>query len=473
MDKTPPKVFISYSWDSPEHKNRVLQLSTRLRSEGVDCQIDQYVEFPPEGWLRWMENQLEWADFVLVICTEQYRQRFRGQKEGGKGRGATWEGAIIAQELYDEYVNNTKFVPVLFFSQDSDYIPSILRRFSRYLLDTEEGYEKLYRYLTNQQLTPIPELGKLRTLPPRERNQDFDKLSEEKEDYAQLSPKAVDELPSQRKRLFDALINAFPTRTSLEQMLLFELNKNLDAIAGGSNLREITFNLIKTAEAEGWVEDLINAARKSNPKNPLLLALDLPHRELNQDFDKLLEEKEDYSQLSPEALDELLTKKAKLRWHQTSGNLNYKDYYIVDATNSANVKLRDFIVEAKFYNPYNGADHRWQYGFSFRETSSDVNDHQRQVYTLWISSDNQILSLNGPGFRVEEKISNLDVLENGSNQLRLIAAREIAIVFVNDVYIQKFDISDLMRSGKVYLVSTGIGGKSAKYENFKLWSISN
>jgi hypothetical protein len=38
----PPKVFISYSWDSPEHMDRVLKLSDRLRDEGIDCQIDQY-----------------------------------------------------------------------------------------------------------------------------------------------------------------------------------------------------------------------------------------------------------------------------------------------------------------------------------------------------------------------------------------------------------------------------------------------
>lgn len=36
------KVFISYSHDSPEHKDRVLALSDRLRADGVDCYIDQY-----------------------------------------------------------------------------------------------------------------------------------------------------------------------------------------------------------------------------------------------------------------------------------------------------------------------------------------------------------------------------------------------------------------------------------------------
>jgi hypothetical protein len=40
MASEPPKVFISYSHDSPEHRDRVLVLSKRLQEEGVDCTID-------------------------------------------------------------------------------------------------------------------------------------------------------------------------------------------------------------------------------------------------------------------------------------------------------------------------------------------------------------------------------------------------------------------------------------------------
>ena len=169
----PPKVFISYSWDSLEHMNRVLALSDRLRREGIDCNIDQYEESPPEGWPRWMENQLDWAEFVLVICTEQYYRRFRGQEEAGRGRGVTWEGAIITQNLYDAQGKNTKFIPIVFSSPDSDHIPSILRSFTRYSLDTEEEYRKLYRYLTNQPSVLRPPVGPLVQLPRRERQEDF------------------------------------------------------------------------------------------------------------------------------------------------------------------------------------------------------------------------------------------------------------------------------------------------------------
>ncbi len=80
----------------------------------------------------------------------------------------------------------------------------------------------------------------------------------------------------QRRQLQDALIAAFPSKPSLEQMLSHQLDKNLDAIADGGNLQEIVFNLIKTVESQGWIEKLVCAARKENPGNSKLKAI-VPH----------------------------------------------------------------------------------------------------------------------------------------------------------------------------------------------------
>jgi tetratricopeptide (TPR) repeat protein len=167
-----PRVFISYSHDSPEHADRVLALADRLRAEGIDCRLDQYETSPPEGWPRWMLNQVEAADFVLVICTETYHLRFRGKEKPGKGPGVKWEGAIISQELYDAEANNTRFTPVVFSDGDIANIPIPLRGATRYDLG-KSGYDPLYRCLTNQPLTPAPDLGTLRPMPAKERRQDF------------------------------------------------------------------------------------------------------------------------------------------------------------------------------------------------------------------------------------------------------------------------------------------------------------
>ncbi|MBP5975439.1 CHAT domain-containing protein [Brasilonema sp. CT11] len=83
----------------------------------------------------------------------------------------------------------------------------------------------------------------------------------------------------QRQQLQLALIDAFPTTTSLEQMLAFGLDKNLRAIAGEGSLQDIVFKLIQAANSEGWAEDLVSAACDSNPGNQQLriIAQGLPN----------------------------------------------------------------------------------------------------------------------------------------------------------------------------------------------------
>jgi hypothetical protein len=74
----------------------------------------------------------------------------------------------------------------------------------------------------------------------------------------------------QRKELQLALIDAFPTTASLEQMLAFGLDKNLRVIAGEGSLQDIVFQLIQAANSQGWTEDLVRAACDSNPGNQRL-----------------------------------------------------------------------------------------------------------------------------------------------------------------------------------------------------------
>lgn len=172
------KVFISYSHDSPKHKERVSKLSNLLRSEGIDCNIDQYEISPPEGWPRWMIKQIEEADYVLVVCTDKYEKRFKGEDEVGKGLGGKWEGAIITQELYYSEANN-KFIPIVFSLADSKYIPSILKSATYYNLSTEEVYNELYARLTGQKLVSKPAIGELRLLKSRNF---FDLMNEQNKD---------------------------------------------------------------------------------------------------------------------------------------------------------------------------------------------------------------------------------------------------------------------------------------------------
>lgn len=105
-----PKVFISYSHDSPGHSARVLEFANSLRAHGVDAELDQYHVRPGHGWPHWCTEQLreENAAFVLLVCTETYRQRVDNKVAADEGRGVYWEGAIIYDYLYDAKGNRCK-----------------------------------------------------------------------------------------------------------------------------------------------------------------------------------------------------------------------------------------------------------------------------------------------------------------------------------------------------------------------------
>lgn len=166
-----PKVFISYSWDSEEHKERVLDLADRLNDEGINCLIDRYANAPSQGWTRWMHEQIEEADFVLMVFTENYRRRMEGKAEEGIGQGVTYEGTIITNLLYyDNFIKrNEKFIPIVFSPTDRQYISRLLIHFQSHDLSTEHGYEDLYRQLTKQAFIEQPPLGEPKILPKRQR----------------------------------------------------------------------------------------------------------------------------------------------------------------------------------------------------------------------------------------------------------------------------------------------------------------
>jgi len=90
-----PRVFISYSHDNDSHAARVLNLANALRNDEIDVIIDQYDPNPVEGWPRWMENNLDAADFVLMICTPTYYRRVMQKERAGIGLGVQWEGGLI------------------------------------------------------------------------------------------------------------------------------------------------------------------------------------------------------------------------------------------------------------------------------------------------------------------------------------------------------------------------------------------
>lgn len=150
-----PKIFISYSHDNQEHCEAVLAFAQRLRSDGFDATIDRFVEgTPTQGWPRWMVNQVNNADFIILICTRTYYLRFMGLEESSIGAGVDFEGSIITNLLYLQKSESQRFIPTFVKDCVPEHIPDPLRQFTSYAIDS--SYNKLAQFLGSRSaVTPV------------------------------------------------------------------------------------------------------------------------------------------------------------------------------------------------------------------------------------------------------------------------------------------------------------------------------
>ena len=158
---TPAKVFISYSHDSIEHRNNILQIAQNLRKEGFNCSLDSYAKDLCTGWQTWMRDQIIKSDFVIMVFTLSYYNCFTKQKDC-QGKGVSFESEIITQELYDSPGKNNKYIPTITDNGSPKNIPSKLRQYNYYSLPSQ--YENLYRHLSNQPLIKPEKIGKIKKL---------------------------------------------------------------------------------------------------------------------------------------------------------------------------------------------------------------------------------------------------------------------------------------------------------------------
>ena len=102
-----PKVFISYSWESKEHSDWVKSLADKLLADGIESIIDSYDVSPGDRLPKFMESSIRDSDYVIIICTEEYKR-----KANNREKGVGYESHIISAELYNNH-NDRKFIPVI------------------------------------------------------------------------------------------------------------------------------------------------------------------------------------------------------------------------------------------------------------------------------------------------------------------------------------------------------------------------
>jgi TIR domain-containing protein len=102
-----PRAFISYSYDSPNHKQWVTDFAARLRGDGVETILDRWELEPGDQLPAFMERAVRENDFVLIVCTPRYKER-SDSRTGGVG----FEEDIMTAEVLTAG-DQRKFKPVL------------------------------------------------------------------------------------------------------------------------------------------------------------------------------------------------------------------------------------------------------------------------------------------------------------------------------------------------------------------------
>lgn len=157
-----PRLFISYSWSTPDHDQWVIDLATQLRESGVDVVLDKWDLKEGHDSISFMEKMVTDPQIkkVLMVSDKVY-----ADKADGRLGGVGTETQIISREVYERQ-DQEKFVAVIPVRGDDGkpFLPTYYK--GRIYIDLSEAdrysenFEKLLRWIFNKPLHVKPELGK-------------------------------------------------------------------------------------------------------------------------------------------------------------------------------------------------------------------------------------------------------------------------------------------------------------------------
>ena len=152
-----PRVFISYSWDSEDHRLWVESLATHLRTVGVDARLDVWRD-ENQSIDDFMIVELERADYVVAICTPEFKQKVISNAEGTQNSASGFE---IGTAAAFRRVSGKPIIPVLARGDYADAAPSNLLGF-RYYDFTQGDPQATFSQLKDRLLgheAALPDLG--------------------------------------------------------------------------------------------------------------------------------------------------------------------------------------------------------------------------------------------------------------------------------------------------------------------------
>jgi hypothetical protein len=152
-----PKAFISYSHDSPAHKEWILKLANDLRVAGVDVVLDQWDLVPGQDVSLFMQKNITEADRVVMVCSSDYVAR----SDKGVG-GVGYERLIVTAEVV-QAIDTKKFIPILRGGNPNKKLPTFLGPRLYIDFESDDDYQtkllELARGIHGAPAIPKPPIG--------------------------------------------------------------------------------------------------------------------------------------------------------------------------------------------------------------------------------------------------------------------------------------------------------------------------
>lgn len=161
MTNNRPKVFVSYSWTSPDHEEWVLNFANELTDNAIHVIIDKWDLLDGQDKYAFMEQMVTNPSIpkVALIFDKGYVER-ANNRSGGVGT----ETQILTYELYEQ-VSQDKFVGIIAERDENGrlYAPAYYK--SRMYIDLSDdekytaNFERVLRWVYNKPVYTRPQLG--------------------------------------------------------------------------------------------------------------------------------------------------------------------------------------------------------------------------------------------------------------------------------------------------------------------------
>ena len=251
------------------------------------------------------------------------------------------------------------------------------------------------------------------------------------------------------KELNQALINAFPTKSALRQMVQYSFNENLETIVENGSLKDIVFELIQKFKAEDRVLELVQGAMRENSTKQLKGLL--------------------------ESLLALAEQPNGSKFIATEQNVEYKNKSVNKNGSTtdepvANVSGNEevFTIELKINRPYD--KYSWQEQQALLKAIHNLLDTGENIKIVGKRRGSVIITLQGPPKKIQQLRDSILNGEFPSNKFDIVEVVSVGQIPVPSTEIQDTNEESIELNGKEYekLVQALISAFPTKMELAKM-----